>query len=103
LVWLLWWFFGVAPQPVQGQRSQDHGQVGAAHAHLAAEQQGGQTPGRVPGQAQAGGLLGGDNNTRTEDIMVVKEEQEEEREVVEEEEGAIHRLKGRLFDHRVGC
>lgn len=35
------------------QGAQDHGQVGTAHPHLAAEDQGWQGPGHIPGEQQA--------------------------------------------------
>lgn len=47
----------VAPQAVHDQGAEDHGQVGASDAHLAAEEQSGQRPGRVVAQRQAAALL----------------------------------------------
>ncbi len=44
-------------QAIHDQRAQDHGEVGAADAHLAAEEQSGQPPRRIVTQRQAGALL----------------------------------------------
>lgn len=50
----------IGPQPVHDQCAEDHGQVGAAHPHLAAEEQRGQPPGGAAvAQRQAGALLEG--------------------------------------------
>lgn len=47
----------VTPQAVHDQRAQDHGEVGPADAHLAAEEQSGERPGRIVSQRQAGAFL----------------------------------------------
>lgn len=50
----------IATQPVHDQRAKDHGQVGATHPHLAAEEKGRQLPGLpTTTQRQAGALLQG--------------------------------------------
>lgn len=54
----LWW--KIAPQPVHDQGAEDHGQVGATHPHLAAEEKCRQLPGLpTVTQRQAGALLEG--------------------------------------------
>lgn len=55
--WRWWWMLGCTPQVVHDQRAQNHGQVGAADAHLAAEEEGRQRPGHVLAQRQVGALL----------------------------------------------
>lgn len=50
----------ISLQPVHHQRAEDHGQVGAAHPHLAAEEERRQPPGLpAVAQRQAGALLEG--------------------------------------------
>lgn len=53
----------ISPQTVHDQRAEDHGEVGAADAHLAAEEESRQPAGRVVAPRQAGAFLENRENT----------------------------------------
>lgn len=47
----------VAPQAIHDQRAQYHGEIGSAHADLAAEEEGWQLTGSTVARGQTGALL----------------------------------------------